>query len=54
MALGQAAGTAAALAVSAGTTPRDVAVDTLQAALERDGAILHQERAISRAADSRA
>ena len=46
MALGQAAGTAAALAGSAGTTPRDLPVDALQAALERDGAILHQERAL--------
>ena len=51
MALGQAAGTAAALAGSAGTLPRDLPVAALQAALERDGAILHQEHALERAAE---
>ena len=40
MAMGQAAGTAAALAMQAGSTPRDVPVDALRDRLRRDGAIL--------------
>jgi hypothetical protein len=40
MAMGQAAGTAAAQAVTAGVDPRDIAVDALRDRLRRDGAIL--------------
>jgi hypothetical protein len=40
MAMGQAAGTAAALAVSAGCDPRDVPIDALRDRLRSDGAIL--------------
>ena len=40
MAMGQAAGTAAALAASGNCLPRDVPTDTLRARLLRDGAIL--------------
>jgi FAD-dependent oxidoreductase family protein len=40
MAIGQAAGTAAALAVRAGVDPRDVDVDALQQALRADGALV--------------
>jgi hypothetical protein len=38
--MGQAAGTAAALAIASGTMPRDIPVNALQAALESDGAYL--------------
>ena len=38
--MGQAAGTAAHLALSAGSAPADVDVGALQARLERDGACL--------------
>jgi len=40
MAMGQATGTAAAMAAAAGSDPRDVAVDALRARLVADGAIL--------------
>ena len=39
-AMGQAAGTAAALSVAAGTRPRDVSVPELQKALVEDGAFI--------------
>ena len=42
MTLGQAAGTAAALAVSEGVRPRDVRATTLRARLERDGVDLRR------------
>ena len=45
MAMGQAAGTAAALAVAGGADPRDVDVAALRARLRRDGAILELEAA---------
>jgi hypothetical protein len=38
---GQAAGTAAALAVAQRVAPRAVAIDRLQAELARQGALLH-------------
>lgn len=41
MVLGQAAGTAAALAVEGGQAVQDVSVSTLQARLQKDGQILH-------------
>lgn len=41
--MGQAAGTAAAMALSAGVTPRDLDVPALQRQLERDGAWLGRE-----------
>jgi len=44
MAMGQAAGTAAALAVAAKTTPRDVPVDALLARLDAQGADFGQRR----------
>ena len=43
MAMGQAAGTAAALAVAAERDPRDVEIDGLRDRLRRDGAILELE-----------
>jgi len=45
MAMGQAAGTAAALASAAGCTPREVAPAGLRERLRRDGAILRLEGA---------
>jgi hypothetical protein len=51
MALGHAADTAVALAGATGTTPRELPVAALQAALERDGAILHQDQALERAVE---
>jgi hypothetical protein len=42
--MGQAAGTAADLALSDGVTPRRVDVAKLQARLERDGAYLGRDR----------
>ena len=45
MAMGQAAGTAAAMAVAGGRDPRDVDVETLRARLRRDGAILELDAA---------
>jgi hypothetical protein len=41
MAMGQAAGTAAAMAGAGGTTPRNLPADTLRARLALDGALLH-------------
>jgi hypothetical protein len=41
--MGQAAGTAAHLALSTGTAPAEVDIPTLQAQLERDGAWLGRE-----------
>src|SRR5215204_5794170 len=46
-AMGQAAGTAAALALAAGTTPADVDVAALQRRLQRDGAFLGNEAAVA-------
>ena len=43
MAIGQAAGTAAALAATTGTRPRDLDVPTLQKTLEADGASLRRD-----------
>ena len=45
MAMGQAAGTAAALAVGAGVPPRDVHLGRLLERLRNDGAILSMEEA---------
>jgi hypothetical protein len=45
-AMGEAAGTAAALALSGNTTPRDIAVDKLQLQLKQQGAFLGQDQAI--------
>jgi FAD dependent oxidoreductase len=45
MAMGQAAGTAAAMAVGGAGDPRDVAIDALQARLRDDGAILELDPA---------
>jgi FAD dependent oxidoreductase len=45
-AMGEAAGTAAALALSGNTNPRDVAVDRLQLQLKQQGAFLGQDQAI--------
>jgi FAD dependent oxidoreductase len=46
-AMGQAAGTAAALALAAGTTPADLDVIALQRRLERDGAFLGNQAALA-------
>ena len=46
MAMGQAAGTAAALAVEAGLPPRELPVDRLLERLRRDGAILSLEEVL--------
>ena len=45
MAMGQAAGTAAAIAAAGSAVPREVDVAALQARLRRDGAILTVEEA---------
>jgi hypothetical protein len=45
MAMGQAAGTAAALATAAGGSPRDVDPAVLRDRLRRDGAIVDLEQA---------
>jgi FAD dependent oxidoreductase len=45
-AMGEAAGSAAALALGGNTLPRDIAVDKLQAQLKRQGAFLGQDQAI--------
>jgi hypothetical protein len=45
-AMGEAAGTAAALALSGNTIPRDIAVDKLQLQLKQQGAFLGQDQAI--------
>ena len=44
MATGEAAGTAAALAVRAGIDPKMLSVDKLQKVLQEQGAILHVKR----------
>jgi hypothetical protein len=41
--MGQAAGTAAALALAAGIAPRDLGAAALQTRLERDGAYLGRD-----------
>jgi hypothetical protein len=46
MAMGQAAGTAAAIAAAGGHAPRDVDAPSLRDALRRDGAILAVEDAV--------
>ena len=46
--MGQAAGTAAHLALQSGKAPRDIDVNTLQERLERDGAYLGRELAVLR------
>jgi hypothetical protein len=46
MAMGQAAGTAAAIAVAGGLAPRDIDVASLRDHLRRDGAILAVEDAV--------
>jgi hypothetical protein len=45
-AMGEAAGTAAALALSGNTTPRDIAVDKLQIQLKKQGAYLGQDQTV--------
>jgi FAD dependent oxidoreductase len=45
-AMGEAAGTAAALALSGNTIPRDVAVERLQAQLKRDGAFIGRDQPV--------
>jgi hypothetical protein len=52
MAMGQAAGTAAALAVASDIEPRDIAIDTLQALLRAGGAILELPSGIAAAASA--
>ena len=43
---GEAAGSAAALALSGNTTPRDIAVEKLQQALQQQGAFIGRDQAI--------
>jgi hypothetical protein len=45
-AMGEAAGSAAALALGGNTLPRDIAVDKLQAQLKQQGAFVGQDQAI--------
>jgi FAD dependent oxidoreductase len=45
-AMGEAAGTAAAVALSGNTIPRDVAVERLQAQLKRDGAFIGRDQPV--------
>jgi hypothetical protein len=44
--MGEAAGTAAALALSGNTPPRDIAVERLQQALKEQGAFVGRDQAI--------
>ena len=44
--MGEAAGTAAALALSGNTIPRDIAVEKLQQALQQQGAFIGQDQAV--------
>jgi hypothetical protein len=44
--MGEAAGSAAALALSGNTMPREIAVDKLQHQLKQQGAFLGQDQAI--------
>ncbi len=43
-AMGEAAGSAAALALSGNTSPRDIAVETLQQALQQQGAFIGRDQ----------
>ena len=45
-AMGEAAGTAAALALSGNTPPRDIAIEKLQQALKRQGAFIGRDQAV--------
>jgi len=45
-AMGEAAGTAAALALDGNAMPRDIAVDKLQQKLKRQGAFIGQDQAV--------
>jgi hypothetical protein len=45
-AMGEAAGTAAALALSGNTVPRDVAVEKLQQTLRQQGAFIGRDQAV--------
>ena len=45
-AMGEAAGTAAALALGGNTTPRDIAVDKLQLQLKQQGAFIGRDQAV--------
>jgi FAD dependent oxidoreductase len=45
-AMGEAAGTAAALALGGNTIPRDIAVEKLQHQLREQGAFIGQDRAV--------
>jgi hypothetical protein len=47
-AMGEAAGTAAALALSGNTIPRDMAVDRLQTQLKQQGAFIGQDQQVPR------
>ena len=47
-AMGEAAGTAAALALRGNRVPRDIAVETLQQALKQQGAFIGRDQAIPR------
>jgi len=46
IAMGEAAGTAAALALGGNTNPHDIAVDKLQVQLKQQGAFLGQDQAV--------
>jgi hypothetical protein len=45
-AMGEAAGTAAALALSGNTIPRDIAVEKLQQTLKQQGAFIGREQSV--------
>jgi hypothetical protein len=45
-AMGEAAGLAAALALSGNTIPRDIAVENLQQALKEQGAFIGQDQSV--------
>ena len=45
-AMGEAAGTAAALALDGNTMPRDIAVDKLQEQLKQQGAFIGRDQAV--------
>jgi len=44
--MGEAAGTAAALALSGNTIPRDIAVEKLQQALKQQGAFIGRDQSV--------
>ena len=46
LAMGEAAGLAAALALSGNTLPRDIAIEKLQQALAREGAFIGRDQAV--------